>query len=40
MMELELDPDRPWHAEYLEELPGDFRYEVHEGNLVARWRLS
>jgi Uma2 family endonuclease len=34
MVKLELDPDRPWTAEYLEELPDDFRYEVHEGNLV------
>jgi Uma2 family endonuclease len=34
-MKLELDPDRPWTAEYLEQLPDDFRYEVHEGNLVV-----
>jgi Uma2 family endonuclease len=35
MVTLELDPSRSWTAEELERLPNDFRYEVHEGNLVV-----
>lgn len=35
MVMLELAGPESWTADYLQRLPSEFRYEVHEGNLVV-----